>query len=139
MNLLYHPHAFTSLEDAFDPASNARAAAAFLHTLQASGSGWADTVGRYHSADPARGIPYASMVMASWHGGADMPAPPLSQVALLVRVYVPGGMAAGLRTASMAAGLPTGPRPRAHRQFPPSRRDRAVRFAALTVWSPACG
>ena len=96
MNLLYHPAAFASLEDAFEPSSNARAAAGFLHALQALSPDWSQAVGRYHSADPARGVPYAHLVMASWHGGADMPAPPLSQVALLVRVYVPGGTAAGL-------------------------------------------
>ncbi len=96
VNLFYHPAAFTSLEDAFDPASNARAAASFLHRLKEAASGWAEAVGHYHSADPARADPYARMVMASWHGGADMPAPPLSQVAMLVRVYVPGGSAPGL-------------------------------------------
>ena len=96
MNLFYHPAAFASLEDAFDPVSNARAAAGFLRALQAAALGWPQAVGRYHSADPAQGIPYARSVMASWHGGADMPSPPLSQVALLVRVYVPGGSAAGL-------------------------------------------
>ncbi len=101
MNLLYHPAAFASLEDAFDPSSNAHAAAAFLSALQAaspgwSQSGWSHAIGSYHSTDPARAIPYARLVMASWHGGADMPSPPLSQVALLVRVYVPGGSAAGL-------------------------------------------
>ncbi len=96
MNLFYHPLSFASLEDAFDPRSNARAAAGFLHTLQGSLASWADTVGHYHSADPARGGPYARMVMASWHGGADMPSPPLSQVAQLVRVYGPGGAETGL-------------------------------------------
>ena len=96
VNLLYHPLAFTSLEDAFTPASNARAAASFLHTLRDRASGLQEAVGHYHSADPARAAPYAHQVMASWRGGADMTAPPLSQVASLVRVYVPGGVAAGL-------------------------------------------
>ena len=101
VNLAFHPTAFGSLEDAFDPSSNARAAAGFLRTLQAaspewSRSGWSQAVGRYHSADPVRGIPYTHMVMASWRGGPDMASPPLSQVALFVRVYVPGGATAGL-------------------------------------------
>ncbi len=103
VNLLYHAQAFTSLEDAFAPASNARAAAAFLNSLRTRASGLEEAVGNYHSADPSRSIPYAHMVMASWHGGAEMAAPPISRVAALVRVYVPGGPAAG-----MAAGLVRG-------------------------------
>ena len=95
VNLAFHPNAFASLEDAFDPASNARAAAAFLVDLRASAARLEDAVGRYHSADPARGVPYARQVMASWLGGAAMAAPPLSQVAALVRVFVPGGSMAG--------------------------------------------
>ena len=70
VNLLYHAAAFTSLADAFEPAANARAAAGFLRTLLIASSGLGDAVGRYHSADPARGVPYAQLVMASWHGGA---------------------------------------------------------------------
>ena len=96
VNLLYHPAAFASVEDAFDPASNARAAASFLRTLQARAQGMEAAVGQYHSADPGRGIPYARAVMASWHGGPQMAAPPLSQVAALVRIYGPGGSVGGL-------------------------------------------
>ena len=96
VNLLYHPQAFSSLDDAFTPASNARAAAAFLRTLRDRAAGLEDAVGQYHSADTTRGVPYARMVMASWHGGPRMAAPPISQVASLVRVYGPGGAMAGL-------------------------------------------
>ena len=95
VNLGFHPQSFTSLEDAFDPASNARAAAAFLVDLRGATVRLEDAVGRYHSADPARGVPYARQVMASWLGGAAMAAPPVSQVAALVRVFVPGGSMAG--------------------------------------------
>lgn len=93
VNLLYHADAFATLADAFDPAANARAAAAFLATLQAA-AGLEGAIGNYHSADPARGIPYMHQVMASWHGGPALLAAPLSQVAALVRVFVPGGLAA---------------------------------------------
>ena len=78
---------------------NARAAADFLRTLRAAAGGLEDAVGRYHSADPARGLPYVRQVMASWRGGAAMAAPPVSQVAALVRVFVPGGLAASSRGA----------------------------------------
>ena len=99
VNLAFHPQSFASVEDAFDPASNARAAAAFLADLRAATTRLEDAIGRYHSADPARGVPYARQVMASWVGGAAMAAPPVSQVAALVRVFVPGGNAApGVRS-----------------------------------------
>ena len=93
VNLLYHAAAFASLEDAFDPAGNARAAAAFLNSLRVAAAGLEDAVARYHSADPARGLPYMRQVMASWRGGPAMVAPPVSQVAALVRVFQPGGEA----------------------------------------------
>ena len=93
VNLLYHAAAFTSLAEAFEPAANARAAAAFLRTLLAASPEVGDAVGRYHSANPARGLPYAQQVMASWRGGAAMATAPASQVAALVRVFAPGATA----------------------------------------------
>ena len=46
VNLLFHPDAFGSLEEGFDPSANARAAAAFLHQLRGVAQGWEDAVGR---------------------------------------------------------------------------------------------
>ena len=104
VNLMFHPEAFASLEEGFDPAINARAAAAFLHQLRGLAQDWEDAVGRYHSADPSLGIPYMRQVLASWHGGALMAAAPLSQVAALVRVIVPQAF-----TTSVATVAPTVP------------------------------
>ncbi|WP_158744287.1 lytic transglycosylase domain-containing protein [Acidisphaera sp. L21] len=121
VNLMYHPGAFASLEAAFDPGINARAAGAFLRDLRGIATGWEDAVGRYHSADPSLGIPYMRQVVASWHGGASMPAPPMSQVAALVRVIVPQAYAAAAMpnaTASItdyAAAAPRVMRPTALR------------------------
>ncbi len=89
VNLLFHPEAFATLADAFDPAANALAAGHFLRTLHDAAGDWDTAVGRYHSADPGLGLPYMRQVLASWHGGAAMPSPPVSQVAALVRVIVP--------------------------------------------------
>lgn len=105
VNLLFHPNAFASLEDGFDPASNARAAAAFLHELRGIVVGWEEAVGRYHSADPSLGVPYMRQVMASWHGGALMAAAPISQVAALVRVIVPQAFAAAQTPAITAPAV----------------------------------
>ncbi len=89
VNLLFHPDAFASLADAFDPAANALAAGRFLRSLHDAAGDWDTAVGRYHSADPGLGLPYMRQVLASWRGGPAMAAPPVSQVAALVRVIVP--------------------------------------------------
>ena len=96
MNLLHHPDAFSGLDDAFDPDRNAMAAARFLRRLRDSSASWEDAVGRYHSGNPALGVPYMRQVWARWLGTAPEPSgaagpSSLSRVAALVRVIVPGG------------------------------------------------
>jgi soluble lytic murein transglycosylase-like protein len=66
VNLMYHPHAFTSLEDAFDPRSNALYAARFLNALYAEGKDWQHAIAAYHSETPALGDAYRVLVMARW-------------------------------------------------------------------------
>ncbi len=108
VNLLYHPDAFATLAEAFDPAANALAAGRFLRTLHDAAGDWDAAVGRYHSADPVLGLPYMRQVLASWRGGPAMPSPPVSQVAALVRVIVPQGDARAEAVAlpRPARGLP---------------------------------
>ena len=72
ISLLHHPHAFNSLEDAFDPASNTAYAARFLSSLRDTTGSWAAAVAAYHSADPTRGGPYHDSVFAAWQGRADL-------------------------------------------------------------------
>lgn len=64
INLLHHPNAFASLQDAFDPMTNAAYAARFLLRLHAATGSWDQAIMQYHSADPARGGPYLARVMA---------------------------------------------------------------------------
>lgn len=68
VNLLHHPSAFTSLDDAFDPAMNAAYAARFLRTLFAETGNWPVAAAAYHSRTPALGADYATLVMAVWQG-----------------------------------------------------------------------
>jgi hypothetical protein len=75
VNLLYHPGAFATLDEAFDPVSNARYAARFLNTLYARDRDWASAVGAYHSQTPALGEAYRVLVMARWQGAAPPRAP----------------------------------------------------------------
>ncbi|CAH0171001.1 transglycosylase SLT domain-containing protein [Roseomonas sp. CECT 9278] len=66
VNLHHHPNAFPSLEQAFDPVTNARYAARFLGELQATRQDWARAAGHYHSQTPERAEPYRARVLAAW-------------------------------------------------------------------------
>ncbi|MEO1089111.1 MAG: hypothetical protein AAFX81_00640 [Pseudomonadota bacterium] len=70
VSLLYHPRAFESLDQAFDPATNVAYAAGFLSALKAEGASVFGAVGRYHSRTPVLGVMYARKVFARWgYGG----------------------------------------------------------------------
>lgn len=64
VNLLHHPDAFASLEDAFDPAINAAYAARFLVQLHGQTGSWPTATAWYHSATPDLGADYERKVMA---------------------------------------------------------------------------
>ncbi|MDA8050690.1 MAG: lytic transglycosylase domain-containing protein [Rhodospirillales bacterium] len=66
INLLHHPHAFTSLEQAFDPPSNAAYGARFLRKLYAETGSWSEAAAYYHSTTPALAVAYERKVMAAW-------------------------------------------------------------------------
>lgn len=52
INLRHHPTAFASLDEAFDPAANARYAARFVKELQATRNDWMRAASHYHSQTP---------------------------------------------------------------------------------------
>ena len=66
INLRYHPEAFASLEEAFDPALNLRYAARFLGGLRARYGSWTAAIGRYHSSTPRLSGPYRVKVFRAW-------------------------------------------------------------------------
>lgn len=66
VNLMHHPDAFTSLEQAFDPVANADYAARFLRRLFDQAGAWPTAAGRYHSATAELGAEYQRKVMAVW-------------------------------------------------------------------------
>jgi hypothetical protein len=69
VNLHFHPTAFASLEEAFDPATNARYAGLFLKRLHANAGGdWERAAGHYHSVTPERSDAYRAKVLAAWSG-----------------------------------------------------------------------
>ena len=75
INLMYHPNAFTSLEQAFEPRGNATYAARFLNALFAGGKDWTHAIGAYHSETPALGDAYRVLVMARWQNADPRSAP----------------------------------------------------------------
>ena len=76
INLQSHADAFTSIEQAFDPAANADYAARFLTRLHDdAGGNWFDAIGYYHSRTPALAADYRLRVSAIAQGR--MPPPSL--------------------------------------------------------------
>lgn len=66
INLLHHPNAFASLEEAFDPLANVRYAARFLQELYATRNNWTQAAANYHSNTPEFATAYQRRVMAAW-------------------------------------------------------------------------
>jgi hypothetical protein len=66
VNLHYHPGAFTSLEEAFNPLSNVTYAVALLQNLKDSQGTWESAIEHYHSYDPALRLAYRLKVFSSW-------------------------------------------------------------------------
>jgi hypothetical protein len=66
VNLLQHPHAFATLEDAFDPETNAQYGGRFLQQLQAALGSWPAAAGAYHSMTPELAIPYVARIASFW-------------------------------------------------------------------------
>lgn len=105
VNLLHHGNAFASLEEALDPAANARYAASFLLRLLAQTGSWPRAAAGYHSLTPDVGAEYARKVLAVWarpglgEGSAAIPAATRAPVASAQRQTAapvapsPGGMA----------------------------------------------
>lgn len=65
VNLKFHPTAFTSLEEAFDPISNVEYAAKLIATNAAKTGSYQKAAGRYHSRKTTRGLAYSRRVYAN--------------------------------------------------------------------------
>ena len=68
VNLMHHPDAFASLDEAFDPGRNAEYEASFLTQLRDQLGSWTAAIGAYHSATPGLASAYRDKVLAAWHG-----------------------------------------------------------------------
>jgi hypothetical protein len=119
INMMYHGDAFTSIEQAFDPAANVAYAARFLKQLYAKMGSWHEAAGRYHSATPIYNQRYKEKIARLWdeqrEGGGS--------IALASR----GSAAAAPAVAP--AEVPHDPAPRA-RTIIPVDYDRMARLAS---------
>jgi hypothetical protein len=66
INLMHHPDAFASLDEAFDPAANTRYGARFLSALYREIGNWPQAAAAYHSRTEEIGADYETRVMALW-------------------------------------------------------------------------
>jgi hypothetical protein len=62
VNLFFHPHAFETLDDAFDPQRNADYAGRFLRQLYLETRDWRQATGLYHSRTSSIAAPYQEKV-----------------------------------------------------------------------------
>jgi hypothetical protein len=113
VNLMYHPDAFQSLEEAFDPGSNVRYAAKFLNQLREKARNWETASAWYHSANPEEGAPYrdkiVTLMATEAKGTAPYEAIPVPTVTTSpVAVSVRPGMLSGHANIIMLPGAATG-------------------------------
>jgi hypothetical protein len=87
VNLMNHPNAFASLDEAFDPGANAHYAARFLNALYAASGSWVQATAAYHSETPAIGADYQRRVMAR----LQMPMPTMNAVSTSYGMFGPPG------------------------------------------------
>ncbi|MBL4740676.1 MAG: hypothetical protein JKY12_06765 [Sneathiella sp.] len=66
VNLHWHPKAFSSLEDAFDPKINAAYAGDLLLKLRNESRSWNTAIAHYHSRTKKYNIPYRKKVHKLW-------------------------------------------------------------------------
>lgn len=66
INLMHHPDAFSSIEDAFDPEKNVAYGASFLKEKMIAQGNWQLAVAHYHSATKKFNEPYKNKVLQKW-------------------------------------------------------------------------
>jgi len=100
VNLQFHPDAFATVAEAFDPAANARYAGRLLSDLHAHSGSWETAVQLYHSATPWRGETYRDLVLSRW-AETSLAAPPVGAQAasptLSQPLPIPAALATNLR------------------------------------------
>jgi tetratricopeptide (TPR) repeat protein len=70
INMRYHPDAFRTLEDAFDPSANVAYGAKFLSSLHQLQGSWPNAIERYHTSEDGKREEYRDRVLAMWNTDA---------------------------------------------------------------------
>ena len=135
ISLLHHPDAFATLDQAFDPATNADYGAGFLRRLYTQTGDWAAAAAQYHSATPTLAAEYRQKVMAAW--GDATARSPLAAAwgATLASPFGsarPGGLMAPRRD-ELPRIIPSG----AGGSVPPGRGLAGYRAMPIAIVSPA--
>lgn len=73
VNLLAHPNAFASLDEAFEPATNVAYAARFLVGLYENTQNWPTAGAYYHSQTPSEAAPYKARLLSTWENAKQRP------------------------------------------------------------------
>jgi Transglycosylase SLT domain len=120
VNLMHHPDAFASLDQAFDPVTNANFGARFLRELFEQTYAWPLAAAAYHSFTPDLGAEYARKVLAAWgvpqapsgaqmvtQGAPAMPPAPGGRVAVMMPIGTESIRVMPLP--GRQAGIPGGP------------------------------
>ncbi len=131
VNLRFHPRAFTSLEEAFDPLANATYSATFLTRLHRTHESWERAVRAYHSHDPVDGRAYAQKVNNFWDGEKERQALMRNQAATVLAQHLE--TVAARRGDSVLASLG---HPVARAEHSPTRSLAAIRSAAGHLETP---
>lgn len=117
VNLQYHPDAFATLEEAFDPVTNVAYAARFLKGLYGATNHWPTAAAYYHSQTPELAAEYKAKLMKVW---TDAPTMALASAA-------PSGLSMARRPTVFRGGAVGRAQPAAVRDDP--ERDEARRIA----------
>jgi hypothetical protein len=130
VNLMHHPNAFATLDEAFDPTRNAAYAGRFLRSLFADLGDWGTAIAAYHSRTPGVGEPYRDQVVATWNPKdpavlaklSFQPLPPLAgPISGLPMIYAPFAQPGPIQIAPNMAYRAFLPASNVYRSFrPPS-------------------
>ena len=142
INLHYHPDAFGDLDEAFDPARNADAAARFLSQLHAQFGDWGQATGAYHSQTASLAAPYRRRVASVVDDGpfpmVTIPAPNPTLMLLhgAWQATLSGDGEAGPASATPAVARATPPSPAMLAHLPTQPTIRAAAPANLRdiIW-----
>jgi hypothetical protein len=143
VNLMHHPAAFATLEEAFDPVANALYAARFLNVLFSGAGDWPAAAAAYLSQTREIGAAYKEKVLAAWTqpGPAPLPAaaPRFREFAVPEQVAVAAPEGREWPAFEPKAPLPVAPGPAAGSRWVERVIGGIAACSQPVSWEPAAG